>query len=93
LLLFLKLGNDLSLFFSVGLILFFVELYFKTFAVGASEFSFGCVDNADGDEEAEETNKWVDESNNLPEIVVTSISFAVVVKINVGLEVPHHKGE
>jgi len=92
-LLFLKLGNDLGLLYSVGLILFFVELYFKTFTVRASEFSFRSADNADGDEEAEETNKWVDESNNLPEVVVASISFAVFVEIDVGLEVPHHEGE
>lgn len=89
----LEFGNVISRVFLVFFVTFFVELNLKTCTVFTGEFLLGGGDNADGDNEADESDKWVDESNNLPEVVVTSVTSAECVKVNVGLEVPHHKGE
>merc|ERR1711990_282052 len=58
---------------------------------GIETFFFGGND-ADGDEEAEETNEGVYETHNLPEDVVATISSSVLVHGDIGLEVPHHEG-
>jgi len=73
----------------------FVELNFFTSDAFTTfhflETFFRLSDDADRDEEAEETDKRVDESNDLPHAVVSSVSF-VVIEVDVSLEVPHHEG-
>jgi len=49
-------------------------------------------DEAHGDEEAEESNEGEDESHELPEDVVRSITSSVLVHGDISLEVPHHEG-
>jgi hypothetical protein len=56
------------------IVTFGIELDFEAFTVRSCELGFGSCNDADGDEEAEETNKWVDESNYLPHVIVTSIT-------------------
>lgn len=45
-----------------------------TFGISLGELFFGGSHNADRDQEADKSDKWVDKSNNLPHIVILSVA-------------------
>jgi hypothetical protein len=65
--------------FTVDWVFLVFEVNFETFdelslGVSLGELFFGSCDNEDRYEETDQSNKWVDKSDNLPHIMVSSIS-------------------